>query len=65
MYGCIAAFLALAFLFGGSWLLTCGMIFLIAFCFELEFSWRIATGIWLILILIGGFCKSDSSDSKK
>ena len=36
-----------------SWLLTCGIIYLITLCFGWSFSLAIATGIWLILMLIG------------
>lgn len=36
-----------------SWLLTCGIIFLICLCFGWAFSFAIATGIWLILCLLG------------
>ena len=35
-----------------SWLLTCGVIWLVTLCFGLTFSWAIATGIWLILWLL-------------
>ena len=35
-----------------SWLLTCGIIKLITLCFGLTFSWFVATGIWLILVLL-------------
>ena len=34
-----------------SWLATCGLIKLITLCFGWTFSWLIATGIWLILLL--------------
>ena len=37
-----------------SWLVNCGIIKLITICFGLRFSWAVATGIWLTLILIGG-----------
>ena len=41
---------------GASWICTCGIIKLITICFGLKFSWKIATGIWLVLSLItGGF----------
>ena len=33
------------------WLATCGLIKLITLCFGWTFSWIIATGIWLILLL--------------
>lgn len=39
---------------GTSWLLTCGMVKLITLCFGLPFTWAGATGIWLLLYLIGG-----------
>lgn len=35
-----------------SWLITCGVIKLITLCFGLSFSWLIATGIWLVMILL-------------
>ena len=34
-----------------SWLATRGLIKLITLCFGWTFSWLIATGIWLILLL--------------
>ena len=40
---------------GASWLITCGIIKLITMCFGLTFSWPVATGIWLILILVSEF----------
>lgn len=39
--------------FGASWLITCGIVKLITMCFGVAFTWRIATGIWLILLLLG------------
>ena len=45
----ILLFLVIAAL---NWLLTCGIIYLITLCFGWSFSLAIATGIWLILILI-------------
>ena len=33
------------------WLTICGLIKLITLCFGWTFSWIIATGIWLILLL--------------
>ena len=35
-----------------SWLITCGIIFLICCCFDLTFKWSIATGIWLVMCLM-------------
>ena len=35
-----------------SWLITCGIVKLICLCFGLTFTWLIATGIWLIVILL-------------
>jgi hypothetical protein len=42
-----------ALLLGISWIITCGIIKLITMCFGLTFKWSIATGIWLILLLLG------------
>jgi predicted membrane metal-binding protein len=38
--------------YGISLLATAGIIKLITICFGLEFSWRLATGIWLLIILL-------------
>lgn len=35
-----------------SWIITCGVIKLIAMCFGWTFKWSVATGIWLIACLI-------------
>lgn len=35
-----------------SWIITCGIFYLITLCFGLEFSWLTATGIWLATILL-------------
>lgn len=36
-----------------SWILTCGIIYLIFCCFGLAFTWPVATGIWLISLILG------------
>ena len=41
--------LLVAVCYGISWIATCGIIKLITMCFGWEFSWAIATGIWLII----------------
>ena len=35
-----------------SWLITCGIFYLITLCFGLEFSWLTATGVWLVMVLL-------------
>ena len=35
-----------------SWLITCGIFYLITLCFSLDFSWLTATGVWLVTILL-------------
>ena len=44
-----------------SWGITIGIIALICLCFGLTFSLPIATGIWLVLVLIQAFLKPTSS----
>lgn len=40
-----------------SWLLTCGVIWCICALLQLQFTWKVSTAIWLILILITGVVK--------
>ena len=35
-----------------SWIITCGIVKLICLCFGITFTWLIATGIWLLLIVL-------------
>lgn len=37
-----------------SWLLTCGVIWCICALLQLKFTWKVASAIWLILLLISG-----------
>ena len=39
--------------YGLSWIATCGIVKLTTMCFGWTFKWVIATGIWLILLLLG------------
>ena len=55
LVGCLIGILALAFVWGLSWIITCGVIKVITLCFGLTFSWSIATGIWLCLLLLKEF----------
>lgn len=41
-----------ALAYAASWIITCGIIKLITMCFGVAFSWKIATGIWLIICLL-------------
>ena len=53
--GGILALISIAVLIGFgaiSWLITCGIFYLITLCFGLEFSWLTATGVWLIMVLL-------------
>lgn len=49
------AFLIILLALALSWGMTIGIIALICLCFGLTFSLLKATGIWLILVLIGLF----------
>ena len=48
----VVVILLLIVCYGISWIATCGIIKLITMCFGLEFSWAIATGIWLIICIL-------------
>lgn len=51
--GILAVISFILLIIAASWALTCGVVKLITLCFGLKFSWAIATGIWLILWLLG------------
>ena len=55
--GCLIAILLTVIVLGVSWIMTCGIVWLITLCFGWTFSWAIATGIWLVLSLIGAVIK--------
>ena len=48
----IGVLFALVAVYALSWIVTCGIIKLITMCFGLTFTWSVATGIWLIWILL-------------
>ena len=43
--------------YGLSWIVTCGIIKLIAMCFGWTFKWSTATGVWLIICLLQSIFK--------
>lgn len=49
----IIALLIVAGLYAIEWALTVGVIKLITMCFSWDFSLAAATGVWLILCLVG------------
>lgn len=48
----VAVILILAAAYVFSWIVTCEIIKLITICFGLTFKWYIATGIWLVMVLL-------------
>ena len=46
-----AVFILIAVLYAISWVGTCAIIKLVTMCFGWTFSWRIATGVWLLLCI--------------
>lgn len=50
----VAIIFILLITFGISWIVTCGIIKLITICFGWNFSWPVATGIWLIIMILKG-----------
>ena len=47
-----------------SWILTCGVIKLITMCFGWTFTWKVSTGIWLIMCLATTVFKSHTTVKK-
>ena len=59
--GCTAALIVLALYCGLSWLVTCGLVYLITLCFDVAFTWSAATGVWLVWIILNSiFGRGDS-----
>ena len=54
----------LALAYGVSWIATCGLIKLITMCFGLTFKWSIATGIWLVILILRTIFKSNVNVKK-
>ena len=48
----IGLILAIIIFYAIRWIVTCGVIKLITMCFGWEFSWAVATGIWLIILIL-------------
>ena len=59
--GCILAVLFIIFVYVLSWIATCGLIKLITLCFGWAFSWAIATGIWLVILILKNIFYDGSS----
>lgn len=51
----MVALVAIVALFGASWGICCGLLKLISMCFGLNFSIKVATGIWLVIIFVNFF----------
>lgn len=52
MKGCGIALLLFFVLSLTSWAVVCGILYAVAFCFGLAFKISVATGIWLVLLLL-------------
>lgn len=39
------------------WAAMCGLVWLVSLCFGWEFSWAIATGVWLIWVAVGSLVR--------
>lgn len=53
--GCIALILMVIAGLSASWAVTVGILYLIALCFGLVWSLKLATGVWLVLMILGSF----------
>lgn len=54
----LLAILLTALVVALSWGLSVGIIYLVCLCFSWSFDLLIATGIWLVLTLVGSFFRS-------
>lgn len=54
----ITFIIVLVLIFGLDFIITAGILFLICWCFQIAFTWKLAFGIWLIILLLAGLFKS-------
>lgn len=54
----IAAVIVLVIIYAFDWGVTVGILYLVYHCFGWEWSWLVATGIWLIMLLARSVFKS-------
>lgn len=64
MRSVIAVLFLMAALTAFNWIVICGLVKLITLCFGWTFSWSIATGIWLVMILLRMVFVQSSSSKK-
>lgn len=62
--GCLAAVFIFAAVCAISWIITCGLVYLITLCFGWTFSWAIATGIWFVMWLLKSIFTSNVTVKK-
>ena len=60
----ILSIILFVIIFGLSYFCTAGVFWLICKCFNWNFSWKITTGVWLILFLLGSTVKSNITVKK-
>jgi hypothetical protein len=39
-------------IFGFSWFITCILVKILSMCFGFTFTWKLATGIWIIILIL-------------
>lgn len=64
LWGVVFTTIIIVLACGFSWLATCGVIKLITLCFGLTFSWSIATGIWLLILILQSIFKPVINNKK-
>lgn len=64
IFAILVFIILLIVMLGISYFCTAGMVWLICKCFNWAFSWKFATGIWLVLLLVGTTVKSNAQIKK-
>lgn len=60
--GCLFAIVVFAAICAVSWIATCGLVYLVTLCFDWTFNWAVATGIWLMMILVRSIVNHKTND---
>lgn len=57
---CVIFILVFAGLLGMSFAVTAVLVWAVCWCFEIEFSWKIAAGVWIVILALKRILEEDN-----
>lgn len=62
--GCFVVAIGMFLIYAASWATTALIIWAISLCFPFTFSFKLATGVWLILLLLKAFFSRNGKNER-